>query len=61
MPTVWLLVPTACEHTGGVGLARAARAEARLPLRCVGASSAVVLDLCDSSELEAVVHLGKRL
>ena len=61
MPTVWLLVATAAEHTGSVGLARAARAEALLPLRCVGASSAAVLDLRGSSELEAVVHLGKRL
>eukprot|EP00966_Prymnesium_polylepis_P129758 3000908-Prymnesium_polylepis.1 len=37
-PTVWLLTPLV-EHAGTCGLARAARAEALLPLRCVGAAS----------------------
>jgi Dehydrogenases with different specificities (related to short-chain alcohol dehydrogenases) len=62
MPTVWLLAPAAAEHTGSVGLARAARAEALLPLRCVGAPSTVGLDeRCGASETELALHLGAHL
>eukprot|EP00966_Prymnesium_polylepis_P322860 7379094-Prymnesium_polylepis.1 len=45
-PSVWLLTASApaAQCAGTVGLARVGRAEAQLPLRCVGAAAAVALE-----------------